>query len=233
MAVVEVEILVGQDRMEISLSKSRITKYLKNQLEYNFPDEDNLDRLDVIVSEALTRVEYCFEHSIYPLNWRGNQCYFNHLNADQYVIFLYFASNIAFQEFGNIELASKLFYLNKIMHSFHCMYDTKLPDIFLVIHGIGAVLGKANYGDYFVVTQGCTVGSNTRSEKPCLGKYVIMYPGSSVIGNTILGDNTCIANGSFVNDERIDCNSLVIGKSPNLVIKPNRYDRLSNFYHVP
>jgi len=216
--------------MDTSLDIKRLTKYLRLQLVHNFPDEGDLEDLSQVVSDALKKLEYCFRHSVYSPNWKNEKCYFNHLNADQYVVFIYFCSVTAFLQCKNIELANKLFYLNKILHSFHCMYDTILPDIFLVIHGSGIVLGKASYADYFVVTQGCTVGSNPQFQQPKLGKYLFMYPYSSITGCTTIGNNACIANGAFVNDELIDGDSLVIGKSPCLSIKENKRTRLSYFY---
>jgi serine O-acetyltransferase len=216
--------------MKISLDKSNLIKYLELQIKYNFPDKGNLLGLINVVPAALEKLAYCFGHSRYAQNWKDGVCYFNHLNADQYTVFLYFCSKIAFFKYSNIQLASKLFYLNKILHSFHCMYDTELPDIFLVLHGSGIVLGKALYSNYFVVTQGCTVGSNARFEQPKLGTHVIMYPYSSITGNTIVGNNTCFASGSFVSNENIKDNSLIIGKSPNLLIKNNRTDRFNSFY---
>jgi serine O-acetyltransferase len=216
--------------MEISLSLSDLTEYLKKQLENIFPDGGSLNLLNEVVPEAIRKIEYCFSHTNYPLNWKEGKVFFNHLNADQYIIFIYFCSNITFVKFTDVSLATKLFYLNKVLHSFHCMYDTSLPNIFLVIHGGGVVLGKATYADYFIVTQGCTVGANPKFEKPNLGKYLFMYPNSSIVGKTHIGNNVCISHGSFVNNEVIESDSLVVGKSPELLIKFNDPKRMANFF---
>ena len=216
--------------MQISLEVNTLAQYVKRQLENNFPDGGDLFDLQKAIPSALERLEICFSGSNYALNWKDGECFFNHLNSDQYVVFIYFLSNVAFEEFENIELASKLFYLNKSLHSFHCMYDTRLPDVFLVLHGVGVVLGKAKYENYFAVTQNCTVGSNSDGIQPQIGESVIMYPGSSIIGRSVVKENTCIANGSFVNDECIERDSLVIGKSPNLIIKNNRKNRLNHMF---
>ena len=116
------------------------------------------------------------------------------------------------------------------MHSFNCMYDTELPDIFLVLHGVGVVLGKAHYENNLVVTQNCTVGSNFRGDKPRIGKNVIIYPNSSIIGNSLIGNNCCVSNNTFINDETVCDNKLIFGKSPNLSYKDNRIDRLDRFF---
>jgi serine O-acetyltransferase len=216
--------------MQSSLNSESLLLYVRSQLNNNFPDQDNLDDLKFAINKALNKLEYCLQNTTYKLNWKNNDCYFNHLNADQYTIFIYFLSNIVYLEFNNTNLASKLFYLNKILHSFHCMYDTQLPNVFLVLHGVGIVLGKAKYSDNFVVTQNCTVGSNYTGEQPYIGKSVIMYPGSSIIGNSTIGLNSCISSGSFINNAFINENSLVIGRSPELKILKNKSERLSRFF---
>lgn len=201
-----------------TLSNENILLYLKKQLLYNFPDECEIENLDVILKTALEKIKYNFIHISLPYYSKNNQPYFNHLNADHYTVFIYYCSNIAYKR-GDIILASKLFYLNKSMHSFHCMYDTELPDIFIVCHGMGTVLGKAEYKNYFVVTQGCTVGANGKWEYPQLSEYLIMYPNSSILGKSLVAKNVISSNNSMVLNENIKPNSLLVGQHPNLQMK--------------
>jgi len=216
--------------METSIGIDNLTVYLGKQLEYFFPDQLSLENLHQVTTIALKRLTFCLENTCYTPYWRGGACHFSHLNADQYTIFVYYCSNVAYSHFGRIDLATKLFYLNKALHSFHCMFDTLLPDIFLVVHGAGTVLGKAVYSNFFVVMHGCTVGANSRFETPVLGEYLLMYPNSSITGNCQLGKNVCMSNGAHANDEIMPDNSLVFGSSPNLELKANRKDRLSHVY---
>ncbi|MGE4398266.1 MAG: hypothetical protein AB7D29_01990 [Campylobacterales bacterium] len=216
--------------MRTSLSEPQLLKYLEKQISNLFPDEMEIC-LSETVPSALKKIEYCFAHILLKHYRLGGQIYFNHLNADHYVVFIYFCSNIAYKT-GDINLASKLFYLNKTLHGFHCMYDTELPDIFLVIHGGGIVLGKAKYSNYFFVAQGCTVGANGHCEYPILGEGVVMYPNSSIVGKSRIGQNSCLSNGAFVNNCDIEKDTLVIDRSPNLILKPNRADRLSTFFKI-
>lgn len=39
------------------------------------------------------------------------------------------------------------------------MYDTKMPDIYLLCNSSSTMLGKPSNADYFVALHGCTVGS--------------------------------------------------------------------------
>jgi serine O-acetyltransferase len=77
------------------------------------------------------------------------------------------------------------------------MYDTKLPEIFLVIHGVGTVLGKAQYSNYFVVYQGCTIGSN-HGKYPVLGRGLGLGANAAIIGACRVGDDVSIGMGTAV-----------------------------------
>jgi serine O-acetyltransferase len=94
-------------------------------------------------------------------------------------------------------MANKLYYLNKTLHGLDCMYDTKLPDIFLLFHSSGTMLGKASYADYFVALQGCTVGSQ-KNNYPVFGKGVSLTANSSVIGKCLIGDRCTLSTRTTI-----------------------------------
>lgn len=215
--------------MNKSLSNDDLLEYLSKQLNNNFPDNDNLNNLVFVVNEALSKLEYNFRHVALPYYLKDGKPFFNHLNSDHYTVFLYYCSNVAYK-IDDISLASKFFYLNKIMNSFHCMYDTELPDIFIVCHGVGTVLGKAKYENFFVVTQGCTVGANARWDYPRLGKYLIMYPNSSILGGSIISNYVIASNNSMILNENIPDSCLVVGRYPNTLIKENNLSTYAQFF---
>lgn len=220
--------------MNLSLTNSELVLYLRNQLNNFFPDGKNYDILEAVIKKTLEKVAYNFQHIKLSYFWKNDIVYFNHLNADQYIVFIYYASNIAFEDFKNEELASKLFYLNKTLHGFHCMYNTKLPDIFLLIHGNGIVLGKAQYSNYFVAMHGVTVGSNAKLQSPILGKNIVLYPNSSLVGAARISDETCLSHGTILFDTDTPSNSLVFGHSPDLSFKQQKVKKSQiYFYHDP
>lgn len=214
--------------MITTLAPAELHTYISKQLEHFYPDSSEPLELNV-VDLALDKLNFCFSRINLKYYHKSSDCYFNHLNSDHYAVFIYYCSNIAYQ-LGLVQLASKLFYLNKTLNAFHCMYDTKLPDVFMVLHGVGTVLGKANYGNYFVCYQGCTVGANAELEYPTIGDYTIMYPNSSIIGSSITGNRSCISNGAFVNDAIVPDNSLVYGRSPNLAISQDKKERFDLYF---
>jgi|TARA_B110001450_G_C17664344_1_gene498806 serine O-acetyltransferase len=215
--------------MNATLSSRMLVEYLRRQLDNHFPDSSSLMCLDQVVSTALTRVEICFSAVSMESYSANGDPFLNHLNADHYTIFLYYCSNTAFN-LGETKTASKLFYLNKVLHSFHCMYDTILPDIFVVVHGVGTVLGKATYNDYFVVTQGCTVGANGDHQYPVIEDRVIMYPNSLILGDSHVHANTVVANNSVLLNVDIPANSLAFGVSPSCSSKPSKSNRIGQFF---
>jgi serine O-acetyltransferase len=185
--------------MITSISIPVLCRYTTAQLNVFFPDEDIVDLMseEKLVSEALRRIEYCFKHVNLKHYFNGNEVIFNHLFSDHYVMFLWFLSNVVYLKKGNCSLANKLYYLNKALHGLDCMYDTRLPNIFLFFHSSGTVLGKAKYNDFFVVLHGCTVG--LQDEKyPVFSKGVSITANSSVIGDCLIGNRCTVSTRTTI-----------------------------------
>jgi len=181
--------------MNTSLSPTDLAAYVSRQMNYLFPDDHRVQLSDyrAVIDIALDRVHYCFKHSaVKHYCWAG-ETKFNHTFSDQYAVFIWFLANTLWQEQGPQLLLDKMFYLNKTLHAFECMYDTHLPDIFFLSHTVGTVLGKADYADFLVISQGCTVGVH-HGHYPILDKGVALAANVSVIGKCQLGK--CVSVGS-------------------------------------
>ncbi len=174
--------------MTLSMPTEGIRDYICRQLNNFFPDNQVVNEIDITGSLkiALERLEFCFKHVSNTRYNNGGTVIYNHLYSDHNILLYWFLSNTIWKKGENKALASKLYYLNKALHGFDCMYDTKLPDIFLVFHGVGTMLGKATYSNYFVVMQGCTVGANN-GKYPILGEGVSLTANSSIIGDCSVG----------------------------------------------
>ena len=120
-------------------------------------------------------------------------------------------------------VCDKVYALNRATSSADMYYEVELPDVFTFDHPLGAVMGRAEYSDYFTFSQGCTVGNN-HGVYPKFGERVFMLSNSKVIGDCHVGDNVIFGAGTYVKDTDIPSNSLVFGASPNLIIKENRKD---------
>ncbi|WP_272038671.1 hypothetical protein [Paenibacillus sp. JJ-100] len=218
------------------MSKYELQKYVQHQLNNFYPDNRflNEDKFKNSIDEALERAQYCFQHISLSAYHRDGTTYFNHLHADQYTIFLWFLSNSIWNKFEDSELSAKLFNLNKTLNGFLCMYDAKLPDIFLVVHGNGIVLGKATYSDFLVCYQGSTVGA-IDGKYPKLGKGVALAPDSSIIGNCSVGNLVTIGNQSLLRNTSIDDRSLYYRhtKTGEHIVQPTETPWAQTFFNVP
>ena len=199
-------------RMKLSLEKNNICKYTSSQLNFYFPDNNPVDSnlIGDVIDSVLERVKYCFSFVNNKYFFDGKDVIFNHLNTDQYSMYLYILSNEMFKVRMDAKYCEKVFYLNKILHGIDAFYSVELPDIFLFVHPLGAVVGNAKYSDFFIIYQRCGVGSN-KNIYPSLGQYVSLHPGSSVLGNCTIGNNCKIGAGSLIIDKSLESNSIYVG----------------------
>lgn len=184
------------------------------------------------VKGSLDRALRCFEPNNNKYYTENKKLSVFH--SGQYSIYLYYLANTIYKTSADTELATKIYYLNKVLHSVDWFYAIELPSYWGVEHPVGSVLGRAKYQDGLFIYQGCTVGGN-KKKYPTLGHNVIMYSNSTILGNCNVGDNVIIATGTIVKDEDIPNNSIVFGESPNLVIKEkskeNMYELIDEIWN--
>ena len=174
---------------------------------------------------VIQRLESCFSNTANKYYWIENkfgvkESYFNPYHSGQYTIFLYYVSN-SISKKGELILADKIYYLNKIMNSCDLYHQVNLPSIFFLDHPVGSVMGRATYNDYFSFAQNCTVGNN-KGIYPTIGHSVRMCSRSSIIGNCNIGNNVILGTGALIKDQDIPPDCIVFGSSPNLVIKQRK-----------
>jgi len=201
------------DRSLISL----VSKYYLKQVENFFPDgvDVSFSQLEKVVEVSLLKLKRSFVH-INSKYYQGNfEKMFDILNGDHYAMLLYNISRHFFIEENNENFASKTFLLNKMLHGIDIFYKVKMPEVFLFGHPLGTVLGNANYGNFFCVYQGCTVGSKTGEYiYPEFGEKTIMYSHSSIIGKCKVGNKVILAANSSLISTDVKDNTLVLGHYP-------------------
>lgn len=207
--------------MRISLGNEEgIAEYTTRQLNTYFPDNNTVKKimLQKYMGNILSRLEICFSkvNNLYFND--GVQVHFNHLNGDQWSMFLYMASRTLYEAKEDRNICDKLFQLNRTIHGIDAYYEVELPSIFLFVHPLGTVLGRGKYSDYFVVYQRCNVGSN-HGNYPTIGRYVTLHPGAAVLGQCKIGECSKISTGSLLLDKDLEENSLYIGQPLDYVIK--------------
>lgn len=181
------------------------------------------------IQEAIKRTAMCLGASTskYTHGCMKDQVPFSVFNSVQYCIFLYQMARVSYEMDGDGVNAEKFYYLNKVMNSVDLFYAIKLPPIWGAEHPMGSVMGRAEYSDYFFFYQGCTVGGN-KGNYPTLGRMVIMYSNSKILGHTEIGDNVIIAANTYIKDEKIPDNSIVFGQTPKLIIKQKTQEEIRN-----
>lgn len=216
--------------MELSIDTNALRDYVTRQINSFFPDAVLANgEFKSATDLAIMRAEKCFTVVNSKYFTDGRTVYFNHLNGDQYAMFLYLLANSLYKLKSDLSLCTKVFALNKLLHGIDAYYEVELPEFFLFVHPLGTVLGRGDYGNYFVSYQRCGIGAN-HGVYPKLGEFVTLYPGSSVLGSSLINDNCKISTGSIVLDQEVPADSIYIGKPTDFVIKkslnPNTFWRI-------
>lgn len=201
-----------------NLTYDELVTLTTKQISAFFPlsKEDTIFMYDILPS-VLERVKKNFEANTNKYYHHEGSTYFNPFHSGQYCIYLYYLSNSIFK-LGNSILADKVYYLNKIMNGCDLFYEVELPDIFMLDHPVGSVIGRAKIEDGFTFSQNCTIGNN-HGIYPVIGKNVTLNANSSILGNSRIGDNVILGAYTCIKDADIPNDSIVFGQSPHLIIK--------------
>ena len=218
--------------MILKINIQSLKSNLLNQLQ--FIDRRNINDTKKYISnsidEAFDKLNYCFKHISHEAYNDGKHTFFSPLFSDQNLIFLWFLSKCIWVKTQNEIVCNKVYYLNKMLHSFDCNYKTNLPNIFFVAHGVGIVLGKASYSDFFLVSQNCTVGAN-KKKYPIISKKVSLGSGASIIGDCKVGEESSIGSGTQIFEQNVKSNMFAMrDKTGKLVFKKNKKPLTCNFF---
>jgi serine O-acetyltransferase len=215
--------------MKIEIDDREFLKSVENllfkQLDFFLITKVDIEEIKLYINESLNRSIHCFSFSKNKYYRNREHVSFNIFHSGQWCIFIYFLSNTIFRKSMNRLLCDKIYYLNRMLNGVDLFYEVNLPSIFFLDHPLGSVIGRAEFGDFFSFSQGCTVGNN-KGIFPIIGKNVKMLSNSKIIGNCNIGDNVLIAANAYVKDIDIPEKSIVFGSSPNLIIKENKLSLL-------
>lgn len=206
--------------MTLEVSEDKLVRLLSKQLNHMFvfDYESELKILKESIDFSLDKCNFNFKYN--------NNKYFtgggvNPFNSVQYMIFLYYISSFLYKNDDNDSLASRVYYLNKMLNGVDLFYAIELPDIFSAEHPVGAVMGRAKYSNRFFFYQNTTVGGN-KNKYPHIGENVVLFANATVIGDSEIGNNCIVSACSYIKDERVPDYTIVYGQSPNLIYKQRR-----------
>ena len=210
--------------MTLSLKKEDLLGYLLAHLKSFIPDTDDCIQyeLNKILTSSLDRLEYCFSKVDLPAFKDANHgAFFNHLHTDQYCMFLYFLSNEAYQS-GYSNLYTRISVLNRLLNGIDLFGHVIMPDIFLLVHPIGTVIGRASFKNYLCIYQGVTIGgvhTDKGIDYPSFGQNVNIFAHSKIIGNCVIGKNVSFGANTFIINKNVESNSTITGIYPNCNIR--------------
>lgn len=219
--------------MKTTLSNDTLATYLGRQLSNFFPDREvAAAELKPFVDAALERLALCFAGISDKYLPVGREQQFNHRHTDHYAMFLYLVANTVRKMQGNMDLADKTYALNKALHAIDVYHEVELPEVFFFQHPLGTVLGRAQYGNYFMVYQRCTVGAKDQVY-PRIGEGVVMFGGSAILGDCTIGKNVWLSSGTTVLGQDVPDDSVVFGQSPTIAVKPTQRNIVRDLFNHP
>lgn len=202
---------------------------LLNQISSNyFKSIEDESLISKHLPKALERFENCIKDCDNKYYSKENEegirePYFDPLHTCQWTLFLYFMANTIFRfENEKIEAArvvcDKIYGQAKTMSGCDIYFEVEMPEKFYFDYPLGSHIGRATFGNGFSFVQGCTVDDKD-GKFPVIGENVVMLAGSKILGNSHVGNSCVISEGTIIVDEDIQDNSIVYGKSPNLIIE--------------
>ena len=211
-------------------SSEKLVSVLTKQLATLFSYDGKIE--DKYLERALERTRKCFSMSKNKY-YGGENFSISPYHSGQYSIFLWYLSNSVWNIGKDIELASIIYYLNKLLNSVDWYYEIQLPEIFGVEHPMGSVLGRAKYGNNLFIYQGTSIGGISKGSEilyPKIGEYVTLCANSTILGDCYIGNYVVLGAGATIKNQDIPDNSIVFGCSPNIIVKHRTKERMQELF---
>jgi serine O-acetyltransferase len=204
-----------------TLALPALARYVQRQMETFFPDGRVLatDVIEGAAARATTVIARGWKRIALSAYTRNGDAVLNHLHSDQYAAFLSILAH-ELSKAGEKETATRAYLLNKALHGFDMYHEVDLPEVFVFVHPVGTVVGRAQLGNFLCLYQNCSIGGSPRGgnlDYPVLGEGVLMYAKSSIIGNSKIGNNVVLGAGGTAVNQDVPDGALVAGTS----IKPD------------
>lgn len=226
--------------MDMTLTKAELKSYVGRQLNVYFPDRYLFSGsdIDIAFDLALERTEWCFKHISLSGYSKEGQSMFSHLHSDQYSQFLYYLSNSLWKQSQNKPICDKLIFLNKVLNGMFFSYKAKLPNIFLLGHPVGTIIGNAQYSDFLVIFQNVTINTDVDEKgnpAPKIGRGVFLAAGTKIIGNKPIGDRSSIGVNTMIFNREIPSDSVAFTSENGSIsiVKRTKPCKAQSYFNVP
>jgi serine O-acetyltransferase len=214
-------IRTSSGRVWSTLGAPDLARYVQRQMNALFPDgeEPALDVLEGAAVGALAVMARGWKYIALPGYTKDGEAALSHLHSDRYAAFVALLAR-ELSKAKHTSVATKAYLLNKALHGFDMYHEVELPEVFVFVHPVGTVIGRAQLGNFLCIYQNCSIGGNPRDghlDYPVLGEGVLMYAKSSIIGASKIGSRVVLGAGSSVINGNVPDGALVAGTS----IKPD------------
>lgn len=88
-----------------------------------------------------------------------------------------------------------------------------MPNIFILAHPVGSVIGNAKYSDGLYISQNVTINTHTDEGGKLdltIGKGCFMGVGAKIIGNKPIGDRVSIGVDTLIYNRKIEDDSVCV-----------------------
>lgn len=136
------------------------------------------------------------------------------MKLDDELVEMYRIARAAY-ELGDEEMAESYHRQMRREHGCELYPAVELPEHLMFVHPVGTVLGRATYADYFCAYQNVGVGSDLDGNRPVFKGPCVMFPGSKVLGKTVIGANCFILANTVVERVTVPDNSIVFSRPVN------------------
>lgn len=230
----QVSINTASGRVWSTLSVNALASYVQRQIGAFFPDgfAIPLDAMEGGTEQALAAVARGWKHIALAGYTRDGEGSLSHLHSDRYAAYLSLLAH-ALSKANHKEIATRVYLLNKALHAFDMYHEVELPEVFVYVHPVGSVVGRAQLGNFLCIYQNCSIGGSPREgslDYPILGNGVLMYAKSTIIGNSKIGNRVVLGAGAMVVNRDVPDGALVAGTA----VKPDNANvpfLLSRIFH--
>lgn len=156
------------------------------------------------------------------------------LSPEKLAIHIYRLENRIIRRYGEgrfSEALKTLSHIQRVYTQIEIYYTADIGKNFTIFHGIGTVIGAdVVIGDNVMIYQNVTIGSKGWSYegRPRIGDGAIIYAGSKILGDIVIGDN-CIIGANAVVLKSFP-NNCVIGGLPARRLKANNPGTNARFF---
>ena len=167
---------------------------------------------------------------------------------DHFLILSYRLSFLFSKQKKYAELANAIFYWSRFRTGCNIFYKVNINKYFYPIHPFGTIISPhAKYGKGLQIYHNVTIGHYTLEDpvrssfsgipkkraKLKIGDWVIIFSNSTVMGNSVIGDNVILGLGTKIINRNVPSNTTVMTtENGKTIFMPNKNNNKKKFFKL-